>query len=130
MKVIFLDGPSNSGKTTTLKLLYSQLKSAGSCDILPTRSCPLSSNDNEYYVSYEDKRVGIVTMGDFALETILYMGIFLERGADVLVIANSNKGFPYNVVNWHKRDLERVVIKKLRGANDDLQKVQVIISNL
>ena len=128
MEVIFLNGPSNSGKTTTLKQLYEQLKSDGAQDLLPVRSCPKSGNDNEYYVSFNGKKVGIVTMGDFALETILYIGIFLERGADVLVIANSNKGFPQTIVDWHKKELSQVVVQKV--SIRDVGKVQEIMKCL
>ena len=128
MKIIFLKGPSHSGKTTTLMQLYEQLKSDGARDLLPVRRCPRSGNDEEYYVSFNDKKIGIVTMGDSALETILYIGIFLERGADILVIANSNKEFPCAVVNWHKGEMQEVIVEKVSIA--DVGKVQEIMSHL
>lgn len=130
MKVIFLDGPSSSGKTTTLKKLYEYLKSTGAQDILPVKICPLGGYDIECYISFNGKKIGIVSIGDYALETVFYLGIFFERGADILVIANSKKEFPYTIVSWHEDILEQIVIQKQQGANDDDKKVQQIISHL
>lgn len=112
MKVITLTGPSHSGKTTTLKHLYTHLISVGAKDIIPPQKCPRSGGDDEYYVLYKGEKIAIVTIGDYAIETVFYIGINYGRGADTLIIANSNKGYPYTIADWHSDIITHVDIKK------------------
>lgn len=133
MKVILLNGPSNSGKTTTLHELYSAICPDGkSNNIEVPKPHPFDSKDSIYYVRYKGKKIGIVTIGDYAIETVFQIGIFLAKGADILVIANSNKEFPEIICNWHGAEydgvLEKVTVEKF--SIKDQGKVQEIIANL
>lgn len=133
MKVILLTGPSNTGKTTTLHELYNTLFPDGkSNNIEAPKPHPFDGRDYIYYVRYNSKKIGIVTLGDYAIETVFQIGVFLAKGADVLVIANSNKEFPETICKWHSAEydgeLERVVVDKL--SINDQGKVQEIIVKL
>ena len=128
MKVILLTGPSNSGKTTTLHELYKELKSNEMSDIEKPRPHPFDERDSIYYVKYGGKKIGIVTLGDYSIETVYQIGVFWAKQADILVIANSNKGFPETICNWHDEDLEKVVVEKY--SIQDQGKVQEIINKL
>lgn len=129
MKVILLTGPSNTGKTTTLIKLYETLRSTG-VDIEKPIPHPFDSNDFVFYVKYNGKKIGIVTMGDYAIETVYQIGVFLAKGADILVIANSNKEYPEAICDWHgsKYDgvLEKAVVKK--ESIQDQGKIQEIMN--
>lgn len=130
MKVSLLTGPSYSGKTTVLHQLYDTLKSMGSNDIDIPKPHPFDRRDSIYYVNYESKKIGIVTYGDYAIETVFQIGVFLAKGADILVIANSNKDFPNTICDWHGKKydgiLEKIIIEK--HSIQDQGKVQEIIS--
>lgn len=128
MKVIVLNGPSNSGKTTTLHELYKHLVSAGAYDIEPPQIHPFDDRDSIYYVQYRGKRIGIVTLGDYATETVFQIGVFLSKGADTLVIANSCKAFPLTLINWHTDVLKCVIIQK--NNIHEKGKVQEIVANI
>lgn len=129
MKIIILDGPANSGKTTTLKEVYAQIKRQGVKDIVAPKPCPASKSDDEYYVPFKGKNVAIVTVGDYALETIFYFGYYYGIGADVLVIANSQKGFPYTLLGWHDDIFECITIEK-HSIQDNEDKIKEIIQNI
>ena len=106
MKVIMLTGAPDTGKTTVLKELYKTLKADGAKDIIPPVTCPRFGQDNEYCIEYKGKKIGIVTIGDFATEIIWYLGVFFGRGADILVIANSDKNLQKSVLNHHNKELQ------------------------
>ena len=80
MKVILLAGPSNSGKTTTLHKLYEELGEKGGIDIEAPKPHPFNENwDKIYYVKYDDKKIGIVTLGDYSNEIVFQIVIFLNH---------------------------------------------------
>lgn len=130
MKVILLTGPSESGKTTTLLRLYDSLCSGGISNIDVPNPHPLREDEYIFYIEYNGKKIGIVTFGDYAIEIVFQIGVFLAKGADILVIANRNKGFPNNICEWHGRDndglLEKEEVRKI--SIQDKGKVQEIIS--
>lgn len=129
MKVIILNGPANSGKTTTLKELYAQIKTMGATDYKTPKPCEVSPSDNEYYVTFRGNKVAIVTVGDYAIETIFHIGYFYGCGADILVIANSQKGFPYTLMKWHENVFESITIEK-HGIQNNNAVISEIIRNL
>ncbi len=108
MKVITLSGDPHTGKTTTLKDLYLLLKAKGCVDILPPTNCPASPSDYEYYVKWNEKRIGIVTMGDYSNVIIWYLGVFFGRGADYLIIADSNSTTPFYILERHEVEYTKV----------------------
>lgn len=130
MKVILLTGPSDSGKTTTLHKLYKTLISKGGTNIDAPEIHSFDERDSIFYVKYDGKKIGIVTLGDYAIETVFQIGVFLGKGADILVIANSNKGFPNNICKWHGMNndglLEKEEVRKI--SIQDKGKVQEIMN--
>ena len=124
MKIITLSGPGNSGKTTTLKELYKKLCSICDGIIEEPKVCANSSADEEYFIRYKGKKVAIVTMGDIPLEMIWHFGIYCQKGADILIIANSNKTWPLFFIGWHKECLmhyKNILIES--DINSSLQKL-------
>ena len=101
MKTVFLTGSPGTGKTTTLKSVYSLLKESGATDILLPVSCPSSPSDFEYFISWRGLKIGIVTLGDYSKDIIWYLGVYHGRNADVLIIANSNKATPYSIIEGY-----------------------------
>lgn len=111
MKVITLTGGRRTGKSITLLHLYDLLKNDGAKDILQPELCPYADTyDRIFFIEHKGQRIGIVTAGDFALESIWHIAVFTGRGADILVIANSNKTRPIQMINWHGLQHEDVKI--------------------
>lgn len=89
-----LSGQSNSGKTTTLNLVYDQLLTVGATIVNPKSQLGGDPDDFECVLSYKAKKVAIFTMGDYSIEVIHAMSYYEGMGCDTLVIANSQKGWP------------------------------------
>lgn len=66
MKVIALEGFSNSGKTKTLNIVYSLLLQAGYAQVANAFQ-DLSNDDCLDVLEIPGKRIGIVTQGDYAI---------------------------------------------------------------
>lgn len=130
MKVIILNGPSNVGKTTTLHELYNTLSPNGVNDIDIPKPHPFDAKDSIYYVKSNGKKIGIVTLGDYSIEIVFQIGVFLGKGADILVIADSNKGFPDTICEWHGNKYDGAIEKTVVNINSisDQSKVQEIIN--
>ena len=65
MEIIALRGPQNSGKTTTLKMVYDKLLEQGFLQ-QDSASQELSNGDFLAILENDGKQVGIVTQGDYA----------------------------------------------------------------
>lgn len=134
MKIITLTGDHNVGKTTTLKIFYETLKGQGAKDILAPRQCAMSSNDYEYFVQYNDRKVAIVTMGDFAAEINWHIGYFDAKGADILVIADSWKSGYKKIVKCHKYELCPIIKKtepiEANRSESNMASVNDLISSI
>lgn len=117
MKIITLSGGKGTGKTTTLKALYKRLKDSGAKDVYPPVSCPSSGSDEEYFIEFNGKHIGIVTSGDYSLETIWYMGVYYGRNSDILVIANSNKSRPFDIIKWHSLQTVDIIKVSISECN-------------
>jgi Ni2+-binding GTPase involved in maturation of urease and hydrogenase len=113
MRVIILRGNGDSGKSTTLNLVYDELTTSrytSSISYKNTIGNPINK-DFEAEVILTDKRViGFYTMGDYDVKYIISaIKNFQISKVDVLIIAsNSNLfkhfdfvicNFPYNIVN-------------------------------
>jgi tRNA uridine 5-carbamoylmethylation protein Kti12 len=90
MKIILFSGAPNTGKTTTLNLLYNKVTENGTRSILVAKSVlgNPKSNDFRCVVKYNNKKVGMFTMGD-------YFGSFIKAiiayaNCDVLILAYNN----------------------------------------
>lgn len=88
MKIIMLYGPSSSGKTTTINMVYDAIISQ-SFVVHPKRQLGGNSADFEAVLDYtkEDttKRVAFFSMGDFAYEVVHAMSFYEGMGCEVLV---------------------------------------------
>lgn len=109
MKVIMLMGTPESGKTTTLNMVYDELAKSGATVISNKSQLGKDPQDFKCILQYQGKRVGIFTMGDYYEEIIYALGYFEGMGCDVLIIANSNKSKPRDRV---AADPANVIIDK------------------
>jgi tRNA uridine 5-carbamoylmethylation protein Kti12 len=67
MKIILLSGKPNTGKSTTLNLLYDKLTKNGVTNIITNKSIlgnPVQK-DFECVVTYNNKNIAIFSMGDY-----------------------------------------------------------------
>ena len=121
MKVVVLRGVSNSGKTTSLNMLYAELLNRGATPQSPQHALP-GKNDFECIVEYKGKRVAISTIGDYIFALGLAMGYYSALEVDTLVIADSNKKYVKNPLFKSRQfDSNYIVIPKVKGGKNPAQ---------
>ena len=121
MKIVALRGDSNSGKTTSLNMLYAELLNRGAKPINPQHALP-GKNDFECIVEYKEKRVAISTIGDYIFALGLAMGYYSALEVDTLVIADSNKKYVKNPLFKSRQfDSNYIVIPKVKGGKNPAQ---------
>jgi len=116
MRVIILEGPKSSGKTTTLQMLYAVLLSKNA----KTR-CPLSlvgDKDFEVVFAYRDKKVAIFSQGDITKNCKEVITKY-TNSADVLIMAHRSDLSELKISPPHTSE----VVKK-KEAEDPLSRMQ------
>jgi thymidylate kinase len=92
MHIIFLEGESGSGKTTTLQMVYAVLKLLNATVISPPSSVTVSSKrDFEVKLSFQGKTVVIFTEGD--LQNVCVDAIKKydqSKNVDILIMAHTS----------------------------------------
>ena len=130
MKIIMLSGSPNSGKTTVLNQVYDYLKKETCAKIIrPKTQLGGNPEDFECVLCCQGKRVAMFTMGDYVYEIVHAMSYYDGFGADVLIVANSNKVHPkYRI----KRYPGSVEIMKTMPLSDPSNKtdMQAIIAEI
>jgi hypothetical protein len=118
MRIILLTGQANSGKTTTLNMVYANL-TAGITNPPPKQPIQYGSPDDfECIVNYKNKNVAFFTLGD-VLYRIQY-AVLKYSQADVLILAHRQKG---NTMNDYAQEIKKypqhhVVNKTKNNSND------------
>jgi GTPase SAR1 family protein len=121
MKIVALRGDSNSGKTTSLNMLYAELLNRGAKPINPQHALP-GKNDFECVVEYGGKKIAIFSLGDFIFALGLAMGYYSALEVDTLVIADSNKKYVKNPLFKSRQfDSNYIVIPKVKGGKNPAQ---------
>lgn len=100
MKIIMLYGPSSSGKTTTINMVYNVILPQ-SLIVHPKQHLGGDPNDFEAVLNYSvngvTKKIAFFSMGDFAYEVVHAMSFYEGMGCDVLVCAcNDRFNIPIN----------------------------------
>ncbi|MDR1107707.1 MAG: hypothetical protein LBL19_01600 [Spirochaetaceae bacterium] len=122
MKIIMLTGPAQSGKTTTLNLLYDKITDKGSKNVLACKSVlgNPAVNDFKCVVSYKDKKVAMYTMGDYYKAMI--EAIIEFANCDVLVLAYNN-GFAAKLDEFTGSFQHHRVIQKTGSNGNDVEAI-------
>jgi tRNA uridine 5-carbamoylmethylation protein Kti12 len=118
MKIILLSGNPNSGKSTTLNLVFDTITANGTKNIIAGKTVIGNPNQKDFkcVVQYNNKEVGIFTMGDYYIEII--KAIIAYANMDVLILAYSAK-FKANLDTYIKSCACHCVIKKTTSNNAD-----------
>jgi len=90
MKIIMLLGPSNCGKTTTLNLVYDDLKSQGGVSTCKQQE---GGNPNDFsdIIKLNGKLIAILTMGDYAYRIIDCIQDFELKNCDIFITACNDR---------------------------------------
>jgi hypothetical protein len=93
MKVIMLSGRDNCGKSTTLNLLYEEVKPAKDEDIISPKNIlgNPKNRDFECIIRYENKTVAFFTMGDYSPPLCSVFTKYNKLNCDILVCACNKK---------------------------------------
>lgn len=130
MKIIMLSGCPKSGKTTTLGKVYDFLEKVTGTQIIRPKT-PLGGNpkDFECVLCCQGKRVAMFTMGDYVYEIVHAMSYYDGFGADVLIVANSNKVHPKYRIKRYPGSVEIMKTMPLSDASNTAD-MQAIIANI
>jgi hypothetical protein len=122
MKIIMLTGPAQSGKTTTLNLLYDKITDKGSKNVLACKSVlgNPAVHDFKCVVSYKDKKVAMYTMGDYP--PVFEESVIEFADYDVLVVAYNDK-FAKRLEKFIGKFPHYRVIQKTDSNEDDLKAI-------
>ncbi len=127
MKIIMLKGPNDSGKTSTLHLVYNKLTS--NKDVKHIENKKITSNppnkieDFACILEYDNKKVAIFTMGDYVKGKNGIWNVindYTNKSVDVLIIANSNKPIPENSIRQHNY----VLVIKMKALASPLHEAE------
>lgn len=91
MKIIMLKGPDNSGKTTTLNLVYNELVNNRKAKVCSYVKVGWKGDDFACTLDYKNSKVAIYSMGDYSIDIDRTIKYYTYKSADVLIIANRNK---------------------------------------
>lgn len=93
MNVIMITGKAGSGKTTTINLIYCQLRSLGATELKKRTQIGNNPLDFQCLLMYQSKRrtikIGFFSMGD-KIEPIYKALEDYDGNCDFLIIANRN----------------------------------------
>lgn len=105
MKVIMLVGDHDRGKTTTMRLVYNDLRGAKDENVISYRELK-DPRDFETVLKFGGKTVAIYSMGDYSNYTTKAIRHSDSMGYDIL-ICTSNRGFkrPFNLVKKYPHEI-------------------------
>lgn len=135
MKILMLYGPSSSGKTTTINLVYNSIAQA-SLPICPRRPLGGDPNDFEAVLEYPSsvahpKKVAFFSMGDFAYEVVHAMSYYEGMGCDVLICAcNDRFNVPIKRLNDRYNNVNPPIQKIAANNTDNYRVTQIILNQI
>lgn len=106
MRIIALRGGSSCGKTTTLNLVYDDLRLKGAGVSVTKIQVGGDKKDFETILDYKTMKVAFYTMGDYSNMTIKAIDKYDSLGVDILICASNTR---------FKRP-----IKKIRTYSNDI----------
>ncbi len=122
MKIVFVQGKSKTGKTTTLHMLIKLFLSKGATIISPPEKRP--KKDIWVIMSFENLKIGISTSGDFKYIVENAIEYFNKENCDIVFCASRTKGDVIDYVESLKTKYEVYVVGK---ANTWDIKIQTVI---
>lgn len=90
MDIIVLTGNSNTGKTTTLNLLFEKMSNLNNVEILKKNEIE-GNNDFSAILKCGPKKIGIISYGDYIDDFIKVFDSFEKEQLDILICSSRNK---------------------------------------
>lgn len=90
MKLIILTGPASCGKTSTLRITYDDLISTGAISTAKKQE-GANLKDFSDVLDYKGKKIGILTMGDYAYRVIEFLDECDSKGYDIFITACNDR---------------------------------------
>ena len=118
MKIIFLRGKHNCGKTTTFNLLYDELCNKGA-EVLEPQSTLPGRDDFECILKYNNKKIALFSLGDYGFAPSSAIGYYTREECDILVVAYSLGKSICNNSLFEKRYPNPIVIDKESISDND-----------
>lgn len=121
MNVIVLTGPSSCGKTTTLNVVYNMIMSGGGQSTARQQE---GGNPHDFSdtILYNGKKIGFLTMGDYAYRVIDLLNQFGNQNYDVFVTACNDRFVrPFKYFNNYPNNIirkQQQPVPSQRNADD------------
>ncbi len=90
MKIIMLYGPSESGKTTTINMVYEKLKKDSLSENVSPREV-IEDRDFKAIIRYKGQTIAFFSRGDYSREVNWIMTDYDKQKCDVLICACNDK---------------------------------------
>ena len=116
MKVIFLKGKHNCGKTTTLNMLYDALKEKAEV-VEPRKELP-GKGDFECVLKYNNIKIAIFSLGDYGFAPGAAIGYYTRAKCDILVVAYSLGKYIHNNGLFNKYYKHEFDVVEKEGKDD------------
>ena len=129
MDIILLSGNPNSGKTTTLNVVYDELILKGATVVRRKLQVGVYETDFECVLKYKGKKVAIYSMGDYLMHCCF--AAVRYASCDKLVLAYNNR-FKQDLAAVVASCQNHIVISKSRGdpASSNRKDAAAIISRI
>ncbi len=120
MRIILLSGKPNTGKTTTLNIVYNDLVNQGGITIKNKLQLGKNPMDFKTILKYHGKTVAIFSMGDYYWQCRRAINDYAK--CNYLILAYSDK-FKWNLKDAIARDPKNCVIAKTSNNAEDANAV-------
>lgn len=130
MKVIMLIGDKDSGKTTTLNMVYDYLTKVVETKIIRSKTqLGGDPKDFECVLDYQGMKVAIFSMGDNIYDIIHAMSYYEGNESNILIVANRNKVYARKRLKRYPGSVEIMKTMPLSDASNKAD-MQAIIAEI
>lgn len=125
MKIIVVKGNPNSGKTTSIRLVYDLLLYMGA-EIAVARTSEKLHTDFDTELLYDEKRIAISSAGDVLKNMRKTIADYKEHNSDILIMASRNFK-PSSLDELFFGHKVKYICKEIRGDKENIATAQEVL---
>ena len=125
MKIIVVKGNPNSGKTTSIRLVYDLLLYMGA-EIAVARTSEKPHTDFDAELLYDEKRIAISSAGDVLKNMRKTIANYKEHNSDILIMASRNFK-PSSLDELFFGHEVKYICKEIRGDKENIATAQEVL---
>jgi len=125
MKIIVVKGNPNSGKTTSIRLVYDLLLYMGA-EIAVARTSEKLHTDFDAELLYDEKRIAISSAGDVLKNMRKTIADYKEHNSDILIMASRNFK-PSSLDELFFGHEVKYIYKEIRGDKENIATAKEVL---